>query len=160
MATSQGAASDAANSSLEGAAGEAALKASSENLPDASPAKAENSVSPAPAKAKAKTASPVKSAPGQVVGKGATDEVFTSRFDPASRLKSLSVKHLQRRLADLGYPEASADLDGRYGALTVSSVSKWQEDNGYEVGAITGEQAHELFDGDPNVTVVVDTIGA
>lgn len=114
------------------------------------------SVSPAPAPPAAKR---VLSSKGHVVSKGETDEVLVSRLIfGASARKSLSIHHLQRRLADLGYPEASADIDGHGGDLTARSVADWQKDNGYDVGAITREQATALFDGDPNVTVVLDTM--
>lgn len=122
------------------------------------PVVAKNSVSTDPdAPAKKKRAH--KSAPGQVVGKDKTDTVAVSRLVFGARArKSLSVHHLQRRLNDLGYPEAYADQDGWAGPLTERSVSQWQKDNGYPVGKITGAQATALFEGDPNVTVLLDTM--
>ena len=175
--TSASAAASAATSELSGKSGEAALKASSENLPPkSSEPDTDFSVSPETAKKLEKANKDVADgnvtkvsrrprsknpagAKGNVYGKGETDEVFTSRlvFGATAR-KSLSVKHLQRRLAELGYPEAASDVDGYAGALTQSSVSKWQEANDFEVGALTAEQAKAIFDNDSNVTVVVDTI--
>ncbi len=147
------AAAEAAASQISGKAGEDALKASANNLP---PADADFSVSPSPAK---KSTAPVKSKPGAVVSGNKTDDVLTSRlvFGAYAR-KSLTIHHLQRRLNDLGFSEALADIDGFGGELTQRSVSAWQEANGFPVGQITAEQARAIFDGDPNVSVVVDTI--
>ncbi len=137
---------------------DSALEAAAKANPAIVSALAENSVSPAPAKKKA-APGPVKSPSGAVIGKADTDEVLASRLGSDAR-KSLSIYHLQRRLRDLGYSEAAAEFEiepGKNGALTRNSVSKWQEDNDFPVGALTHGQIRALFDGDPNVTVVLDT---
>ena len=128
-----------------------------EQAPAAAKPKAKNSVSPAKAPAK-ETKVPVES-PRRLIASGEeTDEVRTSALvSGAYGRKSLSVHHLQARLADLGYHEASADQDGDLGMLTTSSINLWQKDHGYDVGPLTIEQTHALFDGDINVIVVVDT---
>lgn len=129
---------------------------------------AENSVSPAPKKKVPAAKAAPKSDPEpernpyskkvHVVSGSFTDTVATSALvrNPNAR-KSLSVHHLQRRLAELGYPEAAADRDGYLGELTERSVRAWQEDHGY-FGTLTAEQVHAIFDNDANVTVFVDTM--
>lgn len=132
-------------------------------------ANSDNSMSPAPVESAPKSA-PVKSKPARkakprepyaVVGNGATDEVLHSRAVPLERAKtrkSLTIHHLQRRLTELGYPEAGADLDGRWGLLTGRAVTAWQKDSGHEpTGELTGVQFLEIFADDINVTAVVDT---
>jgi len=134
---------------------ETATKAATENLPDKTAQKnlSKNSVSPAPAKPIV-----VKSAKRMVASGADTDEVRASALDINTKArKSLSVHHLQARLADLGYPDAAASLDGRYDALTLSALAAWQEDNDFPVGPLTHEQITRVFAGDPNVTVVLDT---
>ncbi len=102
----------------------------------------------------------IPAARNAVVSGGDFDEVLSSRMIRADRThaqKSLSVHHLQRRLMELGYGEAYADRDGSLGALTQSSVSAWQKDNGQEVtGLPTGAQLQSIFEGDHNVKVVLD----
>lgn len=122
---------------------------------------AENSVSPAPKKKAAAKAEPKRNPASKkvhVVSGAFTDTVATSALvrNPNSR-KSLSVHHLQRRLAELGYPEAAADRDGYLGELTERSIHAWQDDHGYS-GNLTAEQVHAIFDNDANVTVFVDTM--
>ena len=71
---------------------------------------------------------PLRAAP--VSGK-AQDDVLLANcvyMNKAAR-KSLTVHHLQRRLAELGYPEAYSDKDGWYGDLTKAAVEKYQKDN-------------------------------
>lgn len=135
-----------------------------EEAPALVPAEAENSMSPdstpAPEKkpARKKAAPPAK--PYAVVGLGETDTVLYSRAvkaENAKTRKSLTIHHLQRRLKELGYPEAYADLDGTWRELTTRSVIAWQTDAGHEpTGDLTPEQFSEIFDGDINVTVVLD----
>jgi hypothetical protein len=92
-----------------------------------------------------------------VVGDGDTDPVSVAACvykNPYAR-KSLSVHHLQRRLNELGYPEAYADLDGWYGDLTKNAVAKFQEAKGLEATGLIDLNTLELvFQGDPNVHVV------
>lgn len=106
---------------------------------------------------------PVKQAPARkpyaVVGGGETDPVLFSRAVPVERAKtrkSLTVHHLQRRLEELGYVEARADLDGQWGRLTGRSVAAWQKDNGHPEGDLTAEQFSAIFEDDINVIVVID----
>jgi len=121
----------------------------------------EDKPEPEPKKKPAKqTRKPKPREPYAVVGRGETDQVLYSRAVPLERAKtrkSLTIHHLQRRLAELGYPEAGADLDGRWGALTGRAVEAWQADAGHEVtGDLTKEQFAEIFSDDINVTVVLD----
>ena len=119
----------------------------------------ENSVSPTPP---ASTRKPrvVKSPPGLVIGGGLTDDVLLSRLAlNGPKRKSLSVVHLQRRLGELGFSEATAEwiaIPGVRGPLTVRAVHAWQAANGYPESELTGEQATVIFEHDRNVTVVVD----
>lgn len=116
-----------------------------------------NSVSPA--KAAKEKPHPV-SKKIHVVSGGDTDTVATSALvtNPLAR-KSLSVHHLQRRLAEEGHHEAAADRDGFLGELTASATRSWQKSLGYEeTGYLTIAQARQLFANDPNVNLFVDTI--
>lgn len=70
--------------------------------------------------------------------------------------KSLTVHHVQRRLNELGYPEANADKDGWYGDLTKLSVSNFQKANGLAAtGIMDADTITKLFEGDNNVEVVL-----
>ena len=99
-------------------------------------------------------------APYHVVSGGAVDPVLLSKAVPAGETrerKSLTVHHIQRALAEKGYSEAAADLDGRMGALTVLALTAWQVETGAEpTGRFTAETFAALFAGDPNVEVVLD----
>ena len=92
-----------------------------------------------------------------VVGNGDTDEVFLSKLVyKAYAKKSLSVHHLQRRLNELGYPAAYSDHDGWYGDLTHDAVAQFQEAHGIQAsGLVDAETAQAIFEGDPNVTLVL-----
>lgn len=92
-----------------------------------------------------------------VVGDGDTDDVFLSRLVyKAYAKKSLSVHHLQRRLNELGYTAAYSDLDGWYGDLTHDAVAQFQIDKGLQAtGLMDAETAQAIFEGDPNVTLVL-----
>lgn len=100
---------------------------------------------------------PVKE-PTAVVGDGDTDPVSLASivYKDVKHRKSLSVHHVQRRLNEQGYPEAYADRDGFYGDLTRDAVARFQKDNGLvETGMVDADTLAKLFDGDPNVTIVV-----
>lgn len=76
--------------------------------------------------------------------------VFKNRFQK----KSLSVHHVQRRLAELGYPDAYTDKDGWYGDLTMQAVRQYQAAEGIEGdGIINMATLESLFHDDRNVTV-------
>lgn len=97
------------------------------------------------------------SPPGQAVSGNSKDEVLLSAcvFKNKFLRKSLSIHHVQRRLAELGYAEAHADKDGWYGDLTKSAVKAFQNDEKLNAdGVITAETLHKLFSDDPNVVVV------
>lgn len=112
---------------------------------------------PAPApKAKAKVREEDTEAT-HVVGLGDKDEVILAQcvYKNIYARKSLTVHHLQRRLAELGYGDASADLDGWYGDLTKESVRQYQGDNNLEAtGVMNADTLKRIFNGDPNVLVV------
>jgi len=119
---------------------------------------AEPGVEPEAETPKRKPRKPSAPAAANAVVSGAErDTVTLSRLVPvvqAKTRKSLSVHHLQRRLAELGYSDAHADRDGAWGSLTDSAVRAWQKDSGYEAdGTLTFDQAEALFEGDPNVEV-------
>ncbi len=134
----------------------------------ATPATVKKSVAPEPVEPKQESASPVGAepvtrniAPGAVIGPGATDDVVYSKArvpGPTEGRKSLTVLHIQRRLAEEGFAEAASAPGGRYEALTTRAVQAYQSTLGAEVtGVLTRGQFEELFRGDPNVTVTVDT---
>jgi peptidoglycan hydrolase-like protein with peptidoglycan-binding domain len=144
-----------------------ALKAATENLPGLLPDDSEVPPSNAsvlqeegvktPARVARKGKSQAK--PYAVVGNGETDEVLLSRavYQSKRTRKSLTVHHLQRRLTELGYQTAGADIDGFLGDLTKRAVAKFQADSGLpETGDVDAETFERIFEGDPNVTVKLD----
>jgi len=87
------------------------------------------------------------------------DDVFLKQAvfkNPRAR-KSLTIHHLQRRLAELGYSDAAADRDGWYGDLTKLAVQAYQKDNRIEpTGLMNAKTIEGIFAGDPNVQVITD----
>jgi peptidoglycan hydrolase-like protein with peptidoglycan-binding domain len=83
------------------------------------------------------------------------DEVLVSKLVRSEKhRKSLSVHHLQRRLAELGFREGlDGDRDGYYGEPTARAVAAWQKAEGAK-GDLDLAQAKKLFDGDLNVQVL------
>lgn len=70
--------------------------------------------------------------------------------------KSLSVHHLQRRLAELGFNDASSDKDGWLGDETVAAIKKFQASKGLDVtGSVDATTLTKIFEGDHNVQVVL-----
>lgn len=66
--------------------------------------------------------------------------------------------HLQRRLAEEGYDEAQAAPGGSYDELTRNAVRKYQQSLGDDAtGILTRDQFSALFEGDPNVDVLIDS---
>jgi peptidoglycan hydrolase-like protein with peptidoglycan-binding domain len=127
--------------------------------------KPKNSVSSAdeePKQTSAKSAgakpAPRKIAHNAVVGADDTDPIKYSSAKPSKQKRVLTVLHIQRRLADEGFSEAASAPGGSYEALTVSAVKKYQASLGQpESGVLTREQFTDLFRGDPNVTLHLDT---
>jgi peptidoglycan hydrolase-like protein with peptidoglycan-binding domain len=114
---------------------------------------------PAPAVEAASATSTNVTSAHAVVGTGERDDVLLSRCEFKSKVtrKSLSVHHLQRRLAELGYPDAATDKDGWYGDLTRLAVSQFQADRKLDGdGLVDAVTLAAIFDGDQNVNVVVD----
>lgn len=109
-------------------------------------------------KAEVKVARPAVIEDRSAVVSGADkDEVLlTSCVYKNSRArKSLSIHHLQRRLAVLGYADAYADKDGWYGDLTKNAVAAFQSSCGIEAtGFVDAATLHAIFDGDTNVIVI------
>lgn len=92
-----------------------------------------------------------------VVSNGVTDEVLLSAcvYKNGLNRKSLSVHHLQRRLAELGFNEAKFDKDGYFGDLTKAAINRFQVSKGLPAGGdLTVETFLAIFEGDPNVTVL------
>lgn len=91
-----------------------------------------------------------------VVSGGETDAVFLKQcvFENKYARKSLTIHHVQRRLTELGYPDAAADRDGWYGQLTKSAVEQYQQAHQLVPTGIIDEKTFvSIFAGDPNVTV-------
>lgn len=93
-----------------------------------------------------------------VVTAGATDPVHLSKCVRNDlQRKSLTVHHLQRRLAEWGYADAYADRDGYYGDRTSKSVALFQADHKLPGdGVMNAETLKAIFEGDTNVKVVID----
>ena len=93
-----------------------------------------------------------------VTGEGETDEVYLSQIVYKNNLQKRvrSVFHVQRRLAEWGFENASADEPGWYGDLTHYSVAGFQKQLGLEeTGIVDAETITRLFEGDTNVTVIL-----
>ena len=106
--------------------------------------------------AKAKKSDRQPSLSGSTVSGNDVDQVLLSScvFKNKYARKSLSIHHVQRRLAELGYPDAASDRDGWYGDLTAAAVAVFQADEGLEAtGTIDMTTLNALFHDDPNVVV-------
>lgn len=118
---------------------------------------------PKPTSAKSAGARPVTApvAPYAVIGAGDTDPIAYSKAKVPGRTesrKSLTVLHLQRRLAEEGFAEAASAPGGRYESLTTRAVQAYQDSIKAEpTGVLTRDQFAKLFKDDPNVTVSIDT---
>ena len=94
-----------------------------------------------------------------VISNWDTDKVFLSQcvYNNKKNRKSLTIHHIQRRLKEWGFKTAFTDKDGFYGDKTKKSVAEFQEFAGLEVtGIINAETLTRIFEGDTNVTVVLD----
>ena len=86
------------------------------------------------------------------------DEVLLSNciYKNTFNKKSLTIHHLQRRLAELGYKDAYSDKDGWYGDLTKVSVEKFQADRGLNpTGLMDSDTFNKIFEHDPHVNIVL-----
>ncbi len=104
------------------------------------------------------TVEPVYTGP-VVVGGSDKDDVHLSKcvYKNIYARKSLSVHHLQRRLTEIGFPEASSDKDGWLGDSTKSAIQAFQSSKGLPAtGEVDTSTLTEIFKGDPHVTVVLD----
>lgn len=103
----------------------------------------------------------VPSAPNAAVSGAKVDPIAYSKAVPTPKngpRRSLTVYHVQRRLAEHGHTEAWSET--KYADLTRRSVAAWQESRGdAATGILTRKQFEDLFKGDPNVDAQVDTIG-
>ena len=93
-----------------------------------------------------------------VVGTGDTDTIKYSSAKASNQKKVLTVLHIQRALMDRGYAEAASAPGGWYEILTSRAVQAYQRDRNDEAtGVLTRDQFEDLFVGDPNVTLHLDT---
>jgi peptidoglycan hydrolase-like protein with peptidoglycan-binding domain len=93
-----------------------------------------------------------------VVGNDRTDQVRLSSciYKNIHARKSLTIHHLQRRLVELGYTEASQDKDGWYGDYTKNAIVSFQSNKGITpTGIVDAATFLAIFDGDVNVTAIV-----
>jgi peptidoglycan hydrolase-like protein with peptidoglycan-binding domain len=94
-----------------------------------------------------------------VVSGGVVDEVRLSAvvYRNVMSRKSLTVHHLQRRLNELGFTSAYLDKDGWFDEGTKSAIRLFQEANDLPpTGMVDADTMTKIFDGDPNVLVVLD----
>lgn len=99
-----------------------------------------------------------KRKPSAAVSGGNKDTVILANcvYKNAYARKSLTVHHVQRRLAELGYNDAHSDKDGWFGDLTKLATSKFQKDKGLPAtGIMDATTFSKLFEGDSNVEVVL-----
>lgn len=91
-----------------------------------------------------------------VVSGNSVDDVTLSKivYKNVMAKKSLSVHHLQRRLAEWGHGEAHLDRDGWYGDNTVKAVNDFQAKQGLPVGALDLVTLNAIFENDSNVRVL------
>ena len=102
---------------------------------------------------------PVAQPVRHVVTNNDADPVYLSAcvYENKYARKSLTVHHVQRRLADLGYNDAVGDKDGWYGELTALAVKAFQKSKGLDSTGLMDEATFtKLFDGDSNVEVVLN----
>ncbi len=93
-----------------------------------------------------------------VVSGGDTDPIKYSSAKPSYQKRVLTVLHLQRRLAAEGFAEAASAPGGQYDELTKRAVAAYQKSlDAPATGVLTREQFADLFEGDPNVEVSIDT---
>ena len=93
-----------------------------------------------------------------VVGNGRTDQVRLDAciYKNIHARKSLTIHHLQRRLVELGYEDASHDKDGWYGDYTKNAITSFQSNKGFApTGLVDAATFLAIFDGDVNVTTIV-----
>jgi hypothetical protein len=93
-----------------------------------------------------------------VVSNNIVDDVVLSAiiFKNIYSRKSLSVHHMQRRLAELGYSVAALDKDGFYGDRTKEALAAFQANKQLPGdGNVDPATLTALFDGDPNVRVIL-----
>jgi peptidoglycan hydrolase-like protein with peptidoglycan-binding domain len=96
--------------------------------------------------------------PGVVVSGGDFDQVLLSQceYESKNTRKSLSIHHLQRRLNELGFPDAINDKDGWFSELTLKSVQEFQRSKNLDVTSQMNEETLlAIFAGDPHIIVVV-----
>lgn len=94
-----------------------------------------------------------------VVGGGVVDPVHLSKcvFKSTTHKRSLTVHHLQRRLNEWGFVDAYLDKDGYFGDLTLKSVNEFRAMRGIVSDvAMDAETFSAIFEGDTNVSVVID----
>jgi hypothetical protein len=114
------------------------------------------------APAAAPSSSNVSKAPSSayaIVSSEKTDKVYLSKiiFKNIFQKKSLSVHHLQRRLAEWGIASADLDKDGYYGDGTLIAIGQFQVKVGLtHTGSLNAETLKAVFENDNNVTVVID----
>ena len=133
------------------------MSENSEDRPIPKPTPPRTSVVPIPVTIEEIYSSLPEPAGPAVVGLGERDDVSLSScvYKNVYARKSLTVHHLQRRLTELGYVEASRDKDGYYGDLTRFAISKFQAANGIDGdGLIDAATFSLVFKGDPNVRIV------
>ena len=93
-----------------------------------------------------------------VVGTGVVDDVILSScvYKNDANRRSLTVYHVQRRLIELELLQDGLVKAGYYGDLTKQAVAVFQSNNGIVGdGLMNAETFTALFEGDPNVRVVL-----
>jgi len=93
-----------------------------------------------------------------VVGTGTVDDVILSScvYKNDANRRSLTVYHVQRRLIELELLQDGLVKAGYYGDLTKQAVAVFQANNGIVGdGLMNADTFTALFDGDPNVNVVL-----
>jgi len=100
-----------------------------------------------------------KSTNSVVIGAGDKDEVRLSAiiYKNFNATRSVSVFHVQRRLYELGYQDATSDKRGFFGDNTKNALAYFQSANSLEASGLpNAETLTLLFTGDENVYLTLN----
>lgn len=78
-------------------------------------------------------------------------------FENPNSKRSVSIYYLQHRLAEIGFGLALKDKEGWFSEATKTAVMLFQEKQGLaKTGVVDEATLTAIFDGDPEVKVIID----